>query len=52
MVTTVGKSTKGTHKYPTEQFWQLYSVDWAWKTGKKIQAIQRIELNKRPDVTL
>ena len=40
MVTPVSKSTTGTHKYPTEQFWQLYSVDWAWKTGKKIQAIR------------
>ena len=42
-----GWSTKGTHKYPTEQFRQLYSVDWAWKTGKKIQAIRRGGHNKR-----
>lgn len=47
IVTPVSKSTKGTHKYPTEQFRQLYSVDWAWKTGKKIQAIRRGGHNKR-----
>ena len=43
----MSKSKTGTHKYPTEQLQQLYSVDRAWKNGKQIPAIQRGGHNKR-----